>query len=742
MRYPGRILCTLLACLAVSIAAAGEEIRLVPTFRYGTIADGVGLANLVPVDLDGDDRAELISCSNYTPFAVSARGDAYVTTWHGPFLNCLAVTAGDRNLDGGAEVIVAGNEQLWILDPRSLSAPVATVALPAGAAGHDVALGNVDDDAQPEIVVLTNDAVLVYDGATLELQWTADGYGGDSVGIGDVDGDARREIVVSGATGYVLDAAAEVEKWGYVGGFGTFALGNVDADAKDEIVFHAGSYSDPVTILHGDTFATTTFPASAVRAIAVGDANGDGANEIITGSSSFGRIEGHAPAGGALLWKIANPEYGTMAVGTAELDGDATREVFWGGGYGSSGADALFVGTPGANAQHDWRSLDLDGPYHSAIGDLDGDGDLEHVVTTYSSGSGYNPGILEVFDVATGLSEGRLPFTSSWGEIAAVAIGQLDGDAALEVAALVDGDLYTWDGVTRLAEFNSSGAGYSELGPGDSLLIANLDGDPVDEVVLSAGSGEQVLVLNGASNIIQKAFPVDGGIRDFAIANLNGGSSSELAVATTSGLTIYDTVSWAPLGSHAATNIFTVDATAADGGTVALGFNYYTYIKLKLLKGATLMPGYQCEDRALVDIAFGEIGDAGTRLLAVDEDGGMRVFPLAAESCPETVATFYSPWPNGMTFADTTGDGRNELIIDEYQSVTIALLGLSSELRGDVDGDDVIATDDVDAAADYLFGLEPGISTTADTNTDGRIGIDDLFVLIDHEFAGGAPLQP
>ncbi len=742
MRQPGRILFVLISCLAGSLAAAGEEIRLVPTFRYGTISDNVGLANLVAVDLDGDDRAELISCGDSTPFAVSARGDAYVTTWHGPVVDCVSVTAGDRNLDGGAEVIVAGSEQLSVLDPRSLSTPIVTVALPAGAIGRDIALGNVDDDAQPEIVVLTDDAALVYDGATLELQWTADGFGGSSVAIGDVDGDARREIVVSGeASGHVLDGAAEVEKWGYVGGFGNFALGNVDADAKDEIVFHHGYFESPLTILHGDTFATTSFMANAVYAIAVGDANGDGANEIIIGSSSYGPIEGHAPAGGALLWKIANPEYGTMAVGTAELDGDATREVFWGGGFASSGPDALFVGTPGANAQPDWRCDDLDGPFHSATGDLDGDGDLEYVVATSRSASGYSAGILEVFDIATGLSEGRLPYTTFFGVISAVAIGQLDGDAALEVAAVANGELYTWDGVTRLAEFNSDGAGYDGLGPGDSLLIANLDGDPVDEIVLSAGSREQVLVLNGASNIIQKAFPSDGSIRDFAIANLNGGASSELVVATTSGVTVYDTVSWTPLGSHDEPGIVLVDATAAAGGTVAIGFEQYGPVKLKLLKGANLKSAYQCEEQSLPTLAFGEIGDAGTRLLAVDDDGGLRVFPLDGDSCPDTVATFYSPWPNRMTFADTTGDGRKELIFDEFQSVTIALLGLSSEPRGDVDGDDVITTDDLDAAADYLFGLQPGISPTADTNADGRIGIEDLFVLIDHEFAGGA-LEP
>ncbi|HYK03479.1 MAG TPA: hypothetical protein VE974_17100 [Thermoanaerobaculia bacterium] len=732
-----RTTCSLGFCLAVALAAsAAEELRFAPLFRYGTISDGVGLANLIPYDLDGDGKPELISCTlDGSPFAVSARGGTYVTSWHGPGTVCTGVTAGDRNLDGGAEVIVAGGLKLAIYDPRSLGAPVVTVTLPAGPAANDVALGNVDDDPAPEIVVVTGDAAHVYDGVTLELQWTAAGYGGAVVRIGDVDGDARQEIVVGALGGHVLDGAAEVQKWGYVGGFGAFDLGNVDADAKKEIVFqNNSSYSEPISILHGDTFAVTTLPSPWFDSLAVGDANGDGVNEVITGNNQWGDIQGRSATDGALLWHIDNPDHGTMGVGTADLDGNGTREVFWGAGGSSSGPDYLYIGTA-ASTQYSWRSLDLDGPYHSGTGDLDGDGRLEYVVGTRASQSG-DGGVIEIFDVMTGISEGQLTLPQ-WGYTHAVGIGQLDADAALEVAALIGGVLHTWDGITRLPEFTSNGGGFGEVQSGDNMLIENLDGDPVDEIVIRGG--EAVVLLNGASNIIQKSLTVDGYLIDFSVADLNGNSSRELVVATSTGLTVYDTASWSVLGSLATTGIAD---TAAGGGNVAVSFSSgFSSVRLQMFTGAALTPGYECSTPLAAKLAIGEIGDGETRLLASTHEG-IRLFPLAADSCPEPTATFVMNWVNNLTFADATGDGRDDLLIDSYHSATVALLGLSSETRGDVDGDEVISFADIDAVADYLFGAEPGISTSADANADERVSPEDIFLLIDHEFAGGAAPQP
>jgi hypothetical protein len=716
----------LAVCLVVSLTAAGETVRLVPVFRAGAIYE---ISNTVAHDLDGDGRAELVACSSGAPVALSARNGGYEVTWRAAAAGCSAgVAAGDIDGDGGAEVITAYAKNVMFFDPRGLSGPTRIVTIPGSNSITALALGNVDDDAAPEVVVVTGGTTYVYDGATLELQWTAGGYGGDSVAIGDVDGDSRREIVVNGSTAYVLDGAAETQKWGYVGGFSdVWALGNVDADSKDEIVFRMSG----VTILNGDTFTMTSWANSYVDALAVADANDDGANEIVVGSY-YNDTSGRNPVTGAELWKIESSYNSVTGVGAAELDGDAAPEVFWWNNV------TFYVGGAAAPTP-EWKSLGYYDRYHSAFGDLDGDGRLEYVVASFRTSSDTGGGTIRIFDAETHALLGTLTPGSYSAYVNEVAIGQLDGDPALEVAALIGyygNTLVTWDGVTKQQEFSSNPGG-TTLGP--AMHIANIDADAVDEIILGT-SDQHVLVLNGASNIIQKSLAITGSVADFALADLNGDTSRDLVVGGSAGLTVYDTTSWAVLGSQAMSYVSKIDATAADGGTVAATSEYY-YSDFRVFKGAALTSAYTCNASARV-MAFADVAGE-ERLIVADQTGNLRLYPLDGDACPEELEpVFAASSITDLTALDVTGDGRQDLILDGQGASAVALLGVSSETRGDVDGDGVITSDDIDDAVDYLFGAQPGISPSADATADQRISPEDLFHLIDYEFAGGAAPQP
>jgi hypothetical protein len=712
-------------CAAFSLVAAGEEVRLVPVFRAGGIYQ---LSNIAAHDLDGDGRPDIVACSSGAPMALTERSGAYVPLWHGANAGCSGgVAAGDLNGDGGAEIVTAYASKIMLFDPRGLSGPMATLTIPAAATITDLALGNVDDDPAPEIVATTGGATYVYDGATLEQQWVATGYGGSSVRIGDVDGDSRREIVVNGSTGYVLDGAAETQKWGYVGGFSTvWTLGNVDDDAKDEIVFNGGSN---VTILNGDTFETSSWPAGS-HALGVADADHDGTNEILV--SYYEYITGRNPKNGHSLWTIINSYSGAYSLDAADLDGNGTPEVFW------SNSVTIAVGNAGV-LEPTWRSVAWSGPFQSAFGDLDGDGRLEYVIASREKSTSGRGGI-EIFDGETHRSLGTLEVPSYEDYVDELAVGQLDNDPALEVAALVGyygNTLMTWDGVTHQQEFvsNSGGNGFSA-----AMLIANIDADAVDEIILGTND-QHVVVLSGASNIIQKSLAISGTAVDFARADLNADTVGELVVATSAGITVYDmNAAWAVLGSQAVSNVRDVDATSADGGTVALATDYYYEAALRVYQGAALTPAYTCPLSA-ARVAFSDVAGE-ERLIVSDNTGQIRVYPLEGSSCPEVEAVFVTGAIGNLTVLDVTGDGRKDLIIEATGATTIALLGFSSELRGDVDGDEVITSDDIDDAVDYLFGAEPGISPSADATADERISAEDIFVLIDYEFAGGAAPQP
>jgi hypothetical protein len=308
-------------------------------------------AQLAIADINNDGVADIISCSDGAPFAVrSAGGSTFTPAWQGPSVGCTAVTAGDRNSDGLAEVIVVTDQSpsLMVFDPRSLGGPIASALLPDGIAGTDVAIADLDADGLPEIVVLTSAATHVYDAATLTLKWTASGYGGAKMAIGDIDGDGHPDIIINnGSASYVLDAIAKRVKWSYPGGFGhCMAIGDVDNDGRAEIVFSNG-FSSKVTILNGDDFTTATITTSGlIDSITIGDANNDGVKEIVIGHPS-GSIEGRSVSG-TKLWSIRSPGSHTQSVIVADVDRDGKREVLW-STDSNEGREVLFAGD--ANAQ-------------------------------------------------------------------------------------------------------------------------------------------------------------------------------------------------------------------------------------------------------------------------------------------------------------------------------------------------------------------------------------------------------
>lgn len=711
----------LAVCGAVALNAAAAELPIVPLFRFGVIADAVGMENLVTADLTGDHRPEIISCSNGSAFALEYRGGAYPQLWYGPSLGCNGVAAGDADEDGTTEVIVVNDTELLLFDTRGLGAPRRRIKLQTKAT--DVAFGNVDFDAAPEIIVAADGASYIYDATTLALQWKAQGHGGLRVVIADVDGDERDEVLLDG--GSVLDAGNQVQKWAYLGGFPQLAAGNLDGDAKAEIIF--GSWYT-VTVLQGDTQTTSTLQYDdAVEQLLVGDADGDGANEVIAGNNQWGDITGRRASDGALLWSIHNPEHGVMGLAVADVDADGVPEVLWGAGWTSSGDDVLFVADAKSKTIK-WESLDLDGWMSVAAGDLDGDGRAELVVASSRSHSGYAGAVITVFDAITGAEERVITVGySSWeGQIA---IAQLDGDAAKEIAIKTEYSIRVFDGVTGVAEWTSAG---SLLG----MVVANVDGDPVDEIITR--SGDMLIVLHGASNIVQSSRLFNG--RALAAADVNGDGAQDIVAATSSTLYLL-AGNLTTIVEKAQSKVGLGAATSAGGGRIAI-VNESSWPRSLQLFDATLTQQWTCGDgpaypNHYTAAAFATIGGQ-PRLIAVDTTGVLRAMPLDGNACPAADTATIATNVHQIVTADVTGDGRTDILFGAHNNGEMALIGAASQMRGDVNGDQVIASNDIDELVDYLFGAGPGLSTSGDANADARLSGEDIFALIHHEYGGGS----
>jgi hypothetical protein len=745
-----KFLCFLALLFATGLSA--QSLRTVPIRRVGVIADNVGATNFAVADLDGDGINEIISCSEGAPFAVTRSGSSFTTMWRGPAVGCTGVAAGDQDSDGGTDIIVTTTNpngtggSLMVFDPRSLGGPRATVTLPGNLPGADVAIGNIDSDSHNEIVVVTSANTYVYDGPTLSLKWTGQGYGGKKVRLGDVYGQGYPDIVVNGSSGWILDGLTHSMKLGYVGGFGrAMAVGDVDGDGKAEVAFAAAPSATSVTILNIDTQQSSTIPGTtspAVDSLTIGDANADGSTEIITGNNQWGAIEGRRPSDGLLLWSINNPEHGVQGMAYGDVTGDGKGEVIWGAGESSSGQDILFVGNAVSKSIL-WQCVDLDGSFASAVGDLDGDGRLEYVVASASSQSGYNGSVIEIFDMQTGVSKGTLSLGSQPDfSVSRLLIAQTDNDAAKEIVAIgtniYDPMILVWDGVTHNREYTSAVNNPSFVTR--AILAADVDADGVDEIIVGE-SDSKVLVLAGASNFIQASIVVNGSVQSLAIADVDGDGVLDLVVGTSTTLYVYNTTTWAIEGQLSLSSVTSV--AAASGSVSAITGDG----AIHLYAGTSLSSVWTCTAASLGTsgssaLAFSSIAGV-SRLLAGDGSGNIRLLPLTGAACPSfTTNAVSNNWIVGLKVVDATGDGRGDLLLDTGYSSEVDLLGLSTETRGDVNGDGLINSTDIDTLTDYLFGTAVGISPSADANADQRVGVEDLFQMIAYKYSGGATPPP
>jgi len=108
-----------------------------------------------------------------------------------------------------------------------------------------IAVGNVDNDEQPEILFLSEGRLYIYDGLHFIEEWRSDAlFDARDIAVGDVDNDGTVEIILS--SGHVLDGRSRTLEWESTQPFGThLELADVDGDGKLELI--AGD-NDTVTI--------------------------------------------------------------------------------------------------------------------------------------------------------------------------------------------------------------------------------------------------------------------------------------------------------------------------------------------------------------------------------------------------------------------------------------------------------------------------------------------------------------
>jgi hypothetical protein len=387
---------------------------------------------------------------------------------------------------------------------------------------NSVVKGDVDDDGDVEVVtggsyfdgVHDVAQLCVWDGATLALENVQTWYWYshtriNSVAIGDVDGDGAMEIVTGGyfddGTRFVAQlcvwngatlALENVRTWYWTDDtyINSVAVGDVDGDGAMEIVT-GGRYNDgtrdvaQLCVWDGATLALENVRTwywtddTYINSVAVGDVDGDDSVEIVTGGSYYiGPLPAYTNTvaqlcvwNGATLtlenvktWYSSSNYYihtYVESVAVGDVDGDGKMEIVTGGNYVTYGVKLfpstaqLIVWSGDSLAVEETQTWVSDAfTYINSVGfgDVDGDSNMEIVTGGHCRGWAYPP-VQPFYDVAeVHVWDGDSLAQESvqcwqWTydtDVNSVAVGDVNGDGAREI---VTGGSY-FDGARNVAQ--------------------------------------------------------------------------------------------------------------------------------------------------------------------------------------------------------------------------------------------------------------------------------------------------
>lgn len=483
-------------------------------WKQGIMGSCIGENSMVAVDINNDGIVEII-CSGGSGFGngnfwyvleYNSHNQIYEQVWISDYYSDYnerinTISAYDANNDNIYEIFLGFDDgHIEVYDGESMELIYVFETTMSGPVNRIIA-NDVDNDGKFEIAACSDVKTSVFDASTYHLK-TEFSFGGDDMECGNVDTDNGYELVYS--TGNVVQINGEqyTTKWDFTsdGSEGFIELTDTDSDGMKEIVFARYWYN---IVVYDADIQSPKYEIESdldIDALTVYDVNGDGINEILYGDGQWGSIYCHKAQNGLLLWSINNPEHGTTNIAVADADMDGELEVLWGSGCSSTGSDYLFVHEV-ISQNFEWKSVHIDGPFYAVeVADVNDDGNQEIITLSYESESGYDSGILSIFDAVTHdliwQSDGNFLY-GCWTGMFDIEIEDVDKDGQTEIIVAAGqtytGKIWVIDGSTYEIE-SEHYFGQEDIDEFYSFDIGDVDNDGSLEYV--AGNDNHVYVIN------------------------------------------------------------------------------------------------------------------------------------------------------------------------------------------------------------------------------------------------------
>jgi methionine-rich copper-binding protein CopC len=535
-------------------------------------------SGLAVVDFDNDGDLDFLSVNNGGNTVVLSRFNG--TVWYGSTasystgVSPTCIATGDFNGDGYIDVVTgnlaSGNGTISYLQNNQSSGLSAKVdyVLGAGAQPRGVAAVDIDSDGDLDLTVVNGaaDSVVVFtnngSGSFTKGSQFATGDNPYAIAAADIDGDGDMDIATANYTGdniSVLKGTTPV----LISSIAPTA-NDLDIAVTSDVVItfnqamNAGTLSTSSIKVHGSihgqytgtvsynsgTLAATFDPGSSFEPgenitvlVTVGVQNVDGA--ALTSSYQW-RFEVAASAEGTFGGRLNYALYGNPnRSAVADMNGDGAPDVVtvtsqWDEATSQSLARAEVVLNNGSGALgiSDTTYIGSDNEYPNglAVSDVDGDGDVDVVMTTYS---GYVKILLN--NGAGDLSVSATYFAGNSYNMY-IGIGDLNGDGDNDIAVVLS-DLdrvktyaNNGSGVFSVADSISTGLSYPA-----GIALSDVDGDgDMDILTNNYNSGTVALSKNNGNATFAAVTTFSSGLSSpdgIAAGDLNGDGAVDLAVS-------------------------------------------------------------------------------------------------------------------------------------------------------------------------------------------------------------------